>query len=210
MTAYHECLRTNSPSTPNVSQLVLQAKKEKWEAKERERIRRRSALLAELEEELKRKMRMELRKVDIMCEGREDTSDALEEREEVEYTWRQKIDELRSVFAIADAGLEERVRHHLTISPSLPPFFGLTIVGGKKQEVPDYMIDNISFCIMHDPVLTKNGRSYDRSTILEHLRRSSTDPLTRDPLTAADLRPNLALKQACMEFLEKNGWAVDY
>ena len=112
MTAYHECLRTNSASTPNVSQLVLQAKKEKWEAKERERIRRRSALLAELEEELKRKMRMELRKVDSMWEGREDTSDALEEREEVEYTWRQKIDELRSVFAIADAGLEERVRHH--------------------------------------------------------------------------------------------------
>lgn len=52
-----------------MSQLVLQAKKEKWEAKERERIRRRSALLAELEEELRRKMGTELRKVDIMCEG---------------------------------------------------------------------------------------------------------------------------------------------
>ncbi|KAI4260316.1 MAG: hypothetical protein L6R42_004110 [Xanthoria sp. 1 TBL-2021] len=185
MTAYHECLKTNNSSTRNVSQLVLQAKKEKWEAKERERIRRRSALLAELEEELRRKMGMELRKVDIMCEGQEETSDAREEREEVEDTWRRKIEELRSVFAIADAGLQDR-------------------------EVPDYMIDNISFSVMHDPVMTKNGRSYERSTILEHLRRSSTDPLTRDPLTTADLRPNLALKQACAEFLEKNGWAVDY
>lgn len=69
MTAYNECLKTNNSSTRNVSQLVLQAKKEKWEAKERERIRRRSALLAELEEELRRKMGTELRKVDIMCEG---------------------------------------------------------------------------------------------------------------------------------------------
>lgn len=109
MTAYHECLKTNNSSTRNVSQLVLQAKKDKWEAKERERIRRRSALLAELEEELKRKMGTELRKVDIMCEGREETSDAREERKEVEHTWRRKIEELRSVFAIADAGLQERV-----------------------------------------------------------------------------------------------------
>lgn len=72
------------------------------------------------------------------------------------------------------------------------------------------MIDNISFCVMHDPVITKNGNSYERSTILEHLKRSPTDPLTREILTIDDLRPNLALKQACAEFLEQNGWAVDY
>lgn len=72
------------------------------------------------------------------------------------------------------------------------------------------MIDNISFAIMHDPVTTKNGQSYDKSTMLEHLRRSETDPLTREPLRIQDLRPNLALKQACEEFLENNGWAVDW
>ena len=64
---------------------------------------------------------------------------------------------------------------------------------------------------MIDPVITKNGQSYDRSTILDHLRRSKTDPLTREVLYESDLRPNLALKAACQEFLEKNaGWAVDY
>lgn len=46
--------------------------------------------------------------------------------------------------------------------------------------------------------------------MLEHLRRSETDPLTREPLRVQDLRPNLALKQACEEFLENNGWAVDW
>ena len=45
---------------------------------------------------------------------------------------------------------------------------------------------------------------------MEYLRRNTIDPLTREPLLASELRPNLALKQACEEFLEKNGWAVDW
>ncbi|KAL8803805.1 MAG: hypothetical protein Q9182_002937 [Xanthomendoza sp. 2 TL-2023] len=186
LTAYDQCLKTHSSSTRSVSELVLQAKKEKWEARERERIRRRSSLLRELEDALQRMKHADLRTIDIEYQGRENSTDAREEREEVEDTWRRKIEELRSVFALADP---------TNLSP---------------RSVPDYLIDNISFSIMHDPVLTKNGSSYDRSTILEHLKRSHTDPLTREPLTLADLRPNLALKQACAEFLERNGWAVDY
>lgn len=80
----------------------------------------------------------------------------------------------------------------------------------KKREVPDWAIDDISFDIMVDPVITKTGKSYERATIMEHLRRHPSDPLTREPLSASDLRPNLALRQACEEFLEQNGWAVDW
>lgn len=83
-------------------------------------------------------------------------------------------------------------------------------IANPNQEVPDYLVDNISFSVMHDPVLTKTGHSYDRATIQEHLRRSETDPLTREPLHKEDLRPNLALKQACEEFWKYNGWAVDW
>ena len=79
-----------------------------------------------------------------------------------------------------------------------------------QREVPDHLIDQISFSVMLDPVVTIHGHSYERSTIESHLRLSETDPLTRDPLTKADLRPNLALKAASAEFLEKNGWAVDW
>lgn len=57
---------------------------------------------------------------------------------------------------------------------------------------------------------TKHGHSYDRVTLLDHLKRSPTDPLTREPLTEKDLRPNLALKAACESFLKENGWAVDW
>ena len=78
------------------------------------------------------------------------------------------------------------------------------------QEVPDYLVDAISFTVMHDPVVTKTGNSYDRSTVMEHLKRSHTDPLTREPLRLDDIRPNLALKQVCEEFWENNGWAVDW
>ncbi|KAL8678792.1 MAG: hypothetical protein Q9186_004902 [Xanthomendoza sp. 1 TL-2023] len=102
LTAYDQCLKTHSSSTRNVSELVLQAKKEKWEAQERERIRRRSSLLRELEDALQRMKRTELRTVDVAYQGREDSTDAREEREEMEDTWRRKIEELRSVFALAD------------------------------------------------------------------------------------------------------------
>jgi len=80
----------------------------------------------------------------------------------------------------------------------------------KRPEVPNWLIDDISFACMHDPVMTKNGKSYERATITEHLRRSQTDPVTRDPLVVGDLIPNLPLAQACDEFLRENGWAVDY
>lgn len=60
-------------------------------------------------------------------------------------------------------------------------------------------------------VVTKNGQSYERATIIEHLKRNPTDPLTRDPLSINDLRSNLALKKACDDFWERHsGWAYDW
>ncbi|KAI6085739.1 U-box-domain-containing protein [Hypoxylon rubiginosum] len=80
----------------------------------------------------------------------------------------------------------------------------------KKREVPDWAIDEISFAVMIDPVMTKSGKSYERASIMEHLSRYQNDPITREPLTPKELRPNLQLKEACAEFLEKNGWAADW
>ncbi|KAI5848826.1 hypothetical protein BZA05DRAFT_87935 [Tricharina praecox] len=80
----------------------------------------------------------------------------------------------------------------------------------QKRTVPDYLIDNITFGVMWDPVITIHGHSYDRSTLIDHLKRSQTDPLTREPLKESDLRPNLALRAASEEFLKENGWAVDW
>ncbi|KAL8767066.1 MAG: hypothetical protein Q9194_006091, partial [Teloschistes cf. exilis] len=101
-TAYQQCLETESSSTRNASQLVLQAKKEKWEAKERERIRKRSELLAELEHGLQRMKEFELGNVEFRHKDRGDSTELREERQEVEDISRQKIEELRSIFALAD------------------------------------------------------------------------------------------------------------
>jgi STIP1 homology and U-box containing protein 1 len=175
LTAYEIGVETGSASTRNAVSLVLEAKKAKWEAKERERLRQRSEMLRELEDSLIRNGAAQV----------DETNDPVE-IEETKAATQRKIEELYSIFAIADP------------------------VNMQKREVPDYMIDNISFAFMHDPVMTKSGQSYERSTIEAHLKTSPTDPLTREPLRKEELRSNLALKQACAEFLENNGWAVDW
>ena len=132
LTAYDECLKTNSASTRNVSTLVLQAKKEKWEAKERDRIRRRSELLRELEDGLGKVAEYELHTLrSRTLNGEVDESEAAEEREEIQAMSRQKIEELRSVFAIADPeNLQKRVTW-LRSSPAgfLPPACSSVSIG---------------------------------------------------------------------------------
>ncbi|KAK0726394.1 hypothetical protein B0T21DRAFT_33740 [Apiosordaria backusii] len=108
------------------------------------------------------------------------------ETAELEKEWDDKIKKMREVFEKARVNRE------------------------KRREVPEWAVDDITFGFMVDPVITKTGKSYERAAILEHLRRSQTDPLTRAPLKPSDLRPNLDLKQACDEFLKENGWAADW
>lgn len=121
MTAYQECLKTDSSSTRNVSTLVLQAKKEKWEAKERERIRRRSELLAELEDGLATVAKYELDRLQQRVEkGQVGTAEAEEEKEEIESSNRKKIEELRNVFGIANPEfMKRRVRSTPPLSSAI-------------------------------------------------------------------------------------------
>ncbi len=108
LTAYDRCLETWSPSTQAVSGLVLQAKKQKWEARERERIRGRSELLRELEDGLMAKQKKELSDLRLKML---DFSDEAEEKADIQLANRKKIGELRSIFAIADPkNMQRRVR----------------------------------------------------------------------------------------------------
>ena len=63
---------------------------------------------------------------------------------------------------------------------------------------------------MHDPVSTPSGVSFERTGIVQYVEQSGVDPLTRVPILVKSLRPNYGLKAACEEFLDKNGWAVDW
>ncbi|KAH9908401.1 U-box domain-containing protein [Xylariomycetidae sp. FL2044] len=127
--------------------------------------------------------------IELMSRERDNTIKAWDDESDkkaITDEWEEKINLLRETF--------EKAR----------------IESEKKREVPDWAIDDISFGIMVDPVMTKTGKSYERASIMQHLKVSSTDPLTREPLQPHELRPNLGLRQACEEFLASNGWAVDW
>ena len=112
LTAYDTCLKTNNSSASNISALVLQAKKEKWEAAERQRLRGRSLLLEELEDGIQQRAQEDISHLEDRLEHRElDEAEFVEEKTEIETSTRHKVDELRNVFATANpANLRRRVR----------------------------------------------------------------------------------------------------
>jgi STIP1 family protein 1 len=109
--AYEICLKTHDSSATNISTLILQAKKEKWEAKERDRIRRRSELLRDLEDALEEKAASQIQDVRSRMDHMElNATEGKEEIDEIQHSSRLKIEELRNMFAISDPeNLKRRV-----------------------------------------------------------------------------------------------------
>ncbi|TLS29705.1 hypothetical protein PpBr36_01455 [Pyricularia pennisetigena] len=108
------------------------------------------------------------------------------------------------------AAVEVRAEYDAKIDRLEKVFERSRAAADRKRVVPEWAIDEISFGVMVDPVVTKSGKSYERDTILTHLKTNKTDPITREPLHPSDLRPNLALKEACEAFLNENEWAADW
>ncbi|KAF2111127.1 hypothetical protein BDV96DRAFT_499816 [Lophiotrema nucula] len=187
--AYDFCTESaqQTSNAATISAFVLKCKKAKWDIRERDRIRRRADLLSELELHMEKEYKASIEEIDAGVErGETGQIEGQEEKSRRKDEWEKKVGDLRTAFALSDP---ENL---------------------QKREVPDYLVDGITFEIMHDPVVTRNGRSYERATLIEHLKRSPIDPLTREPLTIGDLRPNISLKDACAEFMENNsGWVYD-
>ncbi|MCD7459544.1 hypothetical protein HAX54_041224 [Datura stramonium] len=75
-------------------------------------------------------------------------------------------------------------------------------------EIPNYLCCKVTLDIFRDPVITPSGVTYERAVILDHLQKvGKFDPVTREPLRASQLVPNLAIKEAVHAFLDKHGWA---
>ncbi|KAJ2895624.1 STIP1 homology and U box-containing protein 1 [Zalerion maritima] len=75
---------------------------------------------------------------------------------------------------------------------------------------PSWLLCPISFQVMLDPVMTRAGHTYDRQNIEQHVKQHQVDPFTREPLYLSDLRPNLAIKEACQAYLKEHGDAAEY
>lgn len=70
------------------------------------------------------------------------------------------------------------------------------------------MTDELNFIpwlmqdIMEDPVLAADGNTYERSEIMEWLRRKRTSPLTNVALENTCLTSNLVIRSAIKEWQE--------
>ncbi|KAI9041031.1 putative U-box domain protein [Aspergillus affinis] len=185
--AYRASLAVKSVQTENLSKTVLRAKQQIWAAKETGRLREMDETLGHVEQ----LMETELNRALEELQGKLDREEIghigfVEDQKALREDMEKKITTLRETFQIASKGeVKERV-------------------------VPDHLVDGITFEIMHDPVITPSGTSFDRIGIVKYVEQSGVDPITRVAMTTNDLRPNYALKAACEEFLTHNGWAVDW
>lgn len=113
---------------------MLRCKKEKFRARDRERLRRQGELRAELEEMLEKQRQQDLDQVaEELHRGKLGQVEASERSEEVRGNYEKKINSLRTVFEIAEPQ------------------------NNTPREIPDHLVDMITFEPMHDPVITKNG-----------------------------------------------------
>lgn len=165
--AYDLALEQKSPSLQAICESILRAKRESWERQERRRVREQGQMLMEVQQLL-----LDQRDRRIEQVRRQAPDAATDEIEAIVFDTNTKVRELQIVFEQADE--KYRVRH-----------------------VPEYVIDPISFSVMIDPVMTPSNRSFDRASILAHLRIRPHDPFSGEPLSEQDLRPNLALREVC-------------
>ncbi|GAB6019792.1 Ubiquitin conjugation factor E4 B [Chamberlinius hualienensis] len=68
------------------------------------------------------------------------------------------------------------------------------------SDAPDEFRDPLMDTVMENPVILPSGTVMDRSIIERHLLNSSTDPFTRQSLTAEQLRPAIELKQRILDW----------
>ncbi|KAJ5456232.1 hypothetical protein N7530_011506 [Penicillium desertorum] len=185
--AYQQSLAAKSAQSENLSRTVLRAKQQIWAARETARVRELNETLGSVEALVEADVTRALAELQGRLERGEIGEIGFgEDQKALREDADAKVRNLREAFRVASNGeVQERV-------------------------VPDYLVDGITFEIMHDPVITPSGVSFDRLGITKYVEKAGVDPLTRAPLSVHDLRNNYALKSACEEFLAKNGWAVDW
>ena len=132
-----------------ITELVLRCKKEDWERREKDRLRGRNLLLEELLADLR------LKKEAAIGELRGGGAGSAE-LEDVYNEYDGKIEMLEKTFEAAEqAGSES-----------------------KKRKVPDWVLDDISFSVMLDPVVVSpNSLIYWKQKLLE--LKNHADPVNR-------------------------------
>ncbi|GIL65313.1 hypothetical protein Vafri_19119 [Volvox africanus] len=95
--------------------------------------------------------------------------------------------------------------------PMLPPEWAALFNAAAWQdtavEAPSQFTCPLTMEIFRDPVVVPSGRSYERSALLEHLKKVGRfDPITRQHLSEEQLVPNVSLRAAIELYLEEHPW----
>ena len=92
------------------------------------------------------------------------------------------------------------------ISGSSLPEGSVGIFDEFRDTAPVTFICPLARTIMIDPVIDREGNSYDRTSIEEWLNSgNNVSPLTLQPLTRADLATNRALRDAIEQYVRERG-----
>lgn len=67
--------------------------------------------------------------------------------------------------------------------------------------IPKGFLCPLTMETMYDPVLDAEGNTYERSALLEWLKKERTSPISRQPLSEQMLKPNIALRDSIHEFM---------
>ncbi|TPX44999.1 hypothetical protein SeLEV6574_g04148 [Synchytrium endobioticum] len=183
-------LEQKVPYVDEISTAFRKAKKATWEAADARRRLEESDLCRYLTSLVERDRQRQLDQLQTLHHSNNTnsgSSDSLEsERENMILLHNERLSQIAALFEAANDS-------------------------GKLRTVPDWMIGKINFEVMSSPVITPSGITYDKAEIVTTLQKlGPVDPLSRQPCRESDLVPNLALKEAIDEFLNKNGWAADF
>lgn len=71
-----------------------------------------------------------------------------------------------------------------------------------SKNIPNSFLCELTHQIMKDPVLDRDGHSYEREAILEYIQKNGASPITLQSLSANDLIPNPALRKTIEEHFQ--------
>ncbi|KXS19007.1 U-box-domain-containing protein [Gonapodya prolifera JEL478] len=207
--AYDLSIKDAKPTTftTEIGKALMKARRKKWELEERHR----RSSSDQLHQYLTRLINEDReRRVGAILTA----TDELNSHHSTRQTDRDVDSAISDIHSRQDGYLVDlehlfvRAEHAMQTSADLPAAGGQ----GKAaaREIPEYFTGKLRWELMLDPVVTHTGISYDRTEILDHLKRNGPfDPISRRPLQEKDLVPNLALREAIEDWLNRNGWSIE-
>jgi STIP1 homology and U-box containing protein 1 len=113
------------------------------------------------------------------------------------------------VFKLLESNNKSKKKEESTSNNEIPSYSKNTTTTNdihtkETEESIESFLCPISQEIMTDPVVTPEGISYDKKSILQWLSKNKICPLSKKPLKESDLIPNLALKNAIENYLKQS------